>query len=240
VGLSPTGAADPFALRRACIGILRTLLDNGVAEARYARLTPAELVGVAYDAFEGKKLDLSRDDTLGKVELFMAERLRGLLVSATSNVVADAVMDGHNHVGGERRSPTQFPVYTLMKARALQQIVDEKQPWLEKARTVGKRLSGISKDAAPVLHPRETFTKPDDSAIVDVVQQVDSATRQLTDESIVRSALAKTEELAKRIDDIFLRTLVNDPKDPITPKRLELLSYGAQCMLRIADFSRLG
>jgi glycyl-tRNA synthetase beta chain len=241
VGLSPTGAADPFALRRACIGILRTLLDIGVAQARYARLTPAELVGVAFDAYEGgKKLDLSREDTIGKVELFVAERLRGLLASATSNVVADAVMDGHNHVGGARRSATQYPVYTLMKARALQQIVDEKQPWLEKARTVGKRLSGISKDAAPVLHPRATFSKPDDSAIVDVVQQVDAATKQLTEESIVRSALAKTEELAKRIDDIFLRTLVNDPNDPITPKRLELLSYGAQCMLRIADFSRLG
>ena len=29
VGLAPTGAADPFALRRACIGALRTILDRG-------------------------------------------------------------------------------------------------------------------------------------------------------------------------------------------------------------------
>jgi glycyl-tRNA synthetase beta chain len=239
VGLSPTGAADPFALRRACIGILRILLDKGIAQSRYARITPAELVGVAYDGFEGKKLELSRDDTIGKVELFIAERLRGLIASATSNPVAEAVMAGHNQVGSKLRSPTQYPVYTMMKARALEQVVAEKQPWLEKARTVGKRLSGISKDAAPVLHPRETFTRPDDSAIVDVVQQVDAATKELVDETIVRRALQKTEELAQKIDDIFLRTLVNDPGDPVTPKRLELLSYGAQCMLRIADFTRL-
>ena len=46
--------------------------------------------------------------------------------------------------------------------------------------------------------------------------------------------------LAQKIDDIFVRTLVNDPADALTPKRLELLSYGAQCMLRIADFTKLG
>ena len=118
-------------------------------------------------------------------------------------------------------------------------MVDEKQPWLEKARTVGKRLSGISKDAAPVLHAPDTFKKDDDAAIVDVVRKADERTRSLTDEPSVRVAMAGTEELAARIDEIFLRTLVNDPADPLTPRRLELLSYGAQCMLRIADFSRL-
>ena len=53
------------------------------------------------------------------------------------------------------------------------------------------------------------------------------------------AALSQTEDLAARLDDIFTRTLVNDPNDPRTPKRLELLSYGAQCMLRIGDFSKL-
>jgi hypothetical protein len=33
---------------------------------------------------------------------------------------------------------------------------------------------------------------------------------------------------------------VNDPADPKTKERLEVLSYGARSMLRIADFSRLG
>jgi glycyl-tRNA synthetase beta chain len=41
------------------------------------------------------------------------------------------------------------------------------------------------------------------------------------------------------VDAIFVSTLVNDPADAKTPARLELLSYGAQCMLRLADFSRL-
>ena len=54
------------------------------------------------------------------------------------------------------------------------------------------------------------------------------------------AALGSAIELAQKIDAIFLSTLVNDPADPLTPKRLELLSYGADCMLRLADFARLG
>ncbi len=240
VGLAPTGAADPYALRRACISTLRTLLDRGAADPRYARLSFEDLVRAAYPLFEGKKLDLSLDLAFAKIEEFATERLRGLIAADTSAAVAEAVLAGHNHVDGARASAIAFPVYTYLKARALQAAVDEKQPWLEKARIVGKRLSGISKDQKPVLHAPGTFTKEDDAAIVLVVQKADESTKSLTDEQTVRSALARTEELAARIDEIFLRTLVNDPADPLTSRRLELLSYGAQCMLRIADFSRLG
>jgi glycyl-tRNA synthetase beta subunit len=90
-----------------------------------------------------------------------------------------------------------------------------------------------------VLHAKEVFEKADDSAIVDVVARVDASTRDLVSEKAVTSALREAEDLAQRLDDIFTRTLVNDPADPRTKSRLELLSYGASCMLRIADFSKL-
>jgi glycyl-tRNA synthetase beta chain len=131
-------------------------------------------------------------------------------------------------------------VYTALKARALALAVQENAAWLEKARTVAKRLSGISKESPARFHVKEDFTKADDAVIHDVVRHVHDATRALVTEDAVRAALREAEELAKKIDDVFLRTLVNDPADPLTPKRLELLSYGAECMLRIADFARLG
>jgi glycyl-tRNA synthetase beta chain len=241
VGLAPTGAADPFALRRACIGILRTLLDKG---GRYGKLTVTEMLGAAYDGYEGaaKPLEVPKMETVAKVEGFTAERFRGLLASETSSAVADAVMGGHNQVEHDHRSATEYPVYTRLKARVLQAALNE-QPaasGLEKARTVAKRLSGISKEHAPRFHVREDFTKQDDAAIHAVVHQVHEATRALTTEAAVSAALASAIDLAQKIDAIFLSTLVNDPADPLTPKRLELLSYGADCMLRLADFARLG
>ncbi len=246
IGLAPTGAADPYALRRACIGILRTLLGKTGA---YATLTISEMLGAAYDGYAdaadtsgGKRLEIDKMGTVSKVEAFTAERLRGLLASETSNAVADAVMAGHNQVGHDHRSPTEYPVYTRLKALALQAAVGDvaPNPGLEKAKTVAKRLSGISKEHTPHFHVREDFSKAEDAVIHDVVRQVHEATRSLTSEAAVSAALGSAIDLAEKIDGIFLRTLVNDPADPLTPKRLELLSYGADCMLRLADFARLG
>jgi len=236
VGLEPSGAADPYALRRACIAVLRTLLEKGATDARYAKLDLLELLDEARD---GYTLALEKDapGTLTALSVFATERLRGLIATATSSAVADAVV--LDAAPTSTSALVRHPVYALARARALHAVVKEAQPWLGQARTVAKRLSGISKQSPPVLHPVSAFEKPDDATIVKVVEDVDRLTRELHDEASVRKALAATEELAQRVDAIFVSTLVNDPADSRTPARLELLSYGAQCMLRLADFSRL-
>lgn len=239
VGLSPTGAADPYALRRACIAILRTLIEHGARSRAWATLRFDELVGHAYDLFSGKRLDLSRGDTVAKVSEFAAERLRGVVALATSQAVADAVLAGHADIGGQTAAPVLYPTYAVVKARALEPLVSGRAAWLEKAKVVAKRLSGISKEAKPVLHPEAAFDSASSKTIAKVVVDVDRVTHDLTSEDAVRAALKEAEQLAVRVDDIFNTTLVNDPNDAATPKRLETLSYGARCMLRIADFSRL-
>ncbi|WP_198104241.1 hypothetical protein, partial [Clostridioides difficile] len=90
--------------------------------------------------------------------------------------------------------------------------------------------------AKPLLHAREAFSnaKKDDASIVKPVEDADAKTRDLGDVAKVRAALEYTGELATRLDAIFVASLINDPDDADTPKRLELLSYGAGCMLRIA------
>jgi len=225
VGLSPTGAADPFALRRACIAVLRTLIERNDDT-----LELPDLFTWAYEGFKDKKLELSEKDCVAKLREFTQERLRGLIANATSNVVADAVTAGGS---------LDRPARVMARARAVESAVKDGKEWLAKARTVAKRLSGISKEQKPVLHDKSEFEKPDDAAIVDVVAKVDASTKDLRNEAQVTAALKEAEDLAQRLDDIFTRTLVNDPNDARTPKRLELLSYGAQCMLRIGDFSKL-
>ena len=231
VGLAPTGAADPFALRRACIGALRTLLDRGYA------LPFSELVSLAYEGLAGKKLDLSQVETVAKIEEFATERLRGLVASATSNQVADAVLEG------TAEAALKNVVAILGRARALQAVVDAKEPWLEKARTVAKRLSGISREAQPVLHPAAEFAasaKKDDVVLQKLVHDLDATAVGLTTEQAMRAALMAMSQVATELDRIFVETLVNDPNDALTKIRLETLAHGAQSMLRIADFSKLG
>jgi glycyl-tRNA synthetase beta chain len=241
VGLEPTGAADPFALRRACIAVLRTLLDKGIGDPRYAKLDLTELSSAAYDRYDGKLPagSLTRADVVDKLAAFSHERLRGLLASATSGAVADAVLSSACVLEGSEAPVASHPVYALAKARALHAVVSEGQSWLEKAKTVAKRLAGISKEARPVLHGAAVFTKDSDANIVRLVAEVDAMTGALFDEPSIRRALSGAEKLAEDVDQVFVTTLVNDPADPKTKERLEVLSHGARCMLRIADFTRL-
>ncbi len=246
VGLSPTGAADPFALRRACIATLRTLMEHGGASPKWAELS---FVGLAKDAYEGlasggKKLDLDADATAAKIAEFGAERLRGLLAGISSGPVADAILGSYAFVGDAKHPVVAYPAYAAWKARALQKAVDGKEAWIGNARTVTKRLAGISKAAEPRFHGMGTLgATPADAAknglIVKLVETVDAATKDLAGASKVETAIRSMREVAEGLEKVFTEMLVNDPADPLTPKRLELLSYGAACMLRIADFSRL-
>ena len=94
IGLVPTGAADPYALRRACLGVLRTMLDRGFD------LRLSDAFRAAYDGFR-VPLDLSRDDLVTKLGDFFADRMKGLLgdklptdaVQACLAVAADRPLD---------------------------------------------------------------------------------------------------------------------------------------------------
>lgn len=251
VGLSPTGAADPFALRRACLGILRTLMEkgqsgeSGQASASFGRVDWRNWLGAAYDGFAGTKLDLTREETVAKVELFAAERLRGVLAGDSSISVADAVLTGVTRAPGtgDAGAPVlAYPAIAGWKARELAKVVDAGA--LGTARTVAKRLRGIAGQARPVFHDvaagGTAGGDADDAAIAKLVQQIDAETRELTSPEKIAAALHAFGQVADTLEQIFLRKLINDPKDPATPQRLELLSYGADCMLRLGDFSRLG
>jgi glycyl-tRNA synthetase beta chain len=236
VGLEPTGSADPFALRRNVIAALRTVMEN---PALYT-LDLVALFGVAYDALAegltaaGKKLDLSREETVKKLETFAQDRLRGLLAAHGGNGVADAVLAARTGT-----SVVAHPVGALARAKAIGAAVARKDPWLEKARTVAKRLAGISKDAKPALAEASAFTKETDATIVALVHDLDGATASLASAAELEAAVAKMEPFAKTLDEIFVGTLVNDPADDKTPARLALLSYGAGCMLRLGDFAKI-
>lgn len=82
VGLTPTGAADPYGLRRACLGVLRTMQDRGFS----LRLDDA--FSATYDGYANVKLDLGKQELATKLGEFFTERLRGLL---SEKLPADAV-----------------------------------------------------------------------------------------------------------------------------------------------------
>lgn len=91
IGLAPTGTADPFALRRAVLGLLRTMLDRGFD------LSLTTLIALAHRELEDKRLDLSLPELTSKLLEFSAERLRGLLSDKwPADAVRAAIAAGHD------------------------------------------------------------------------------------------------------------------------------------------------
>ncbi len=145
-------------------------------------------------------------------------------------------------IAGSGPAALRSAVAVLARARALQAVVDAKEPWLDKAKTVAKRLSGISREAQPVLHEAGDFRlskKADDAVIQRLVEDLHAIASGLVSERATRAALLAMGPLAMELDRIFVETLVNDAADPLTPIRLETLAHGALSMLQIADFSKL-
>jgi glycyl-tRNA synthetase beta chain len=236
VGLAPTGAADPYALRRACIAMLRTLIEGTATHPFFATLALSKLFELSYKSYDtaSVKRDLDLGALQTKLLAFAEERLRGLLANATSNAVADATL-------AEQGKNVDYPAHAMVRAKVLAEAVTGEAAWLDKAKLVSKRLMGISKQAQPIMHSAAAFegSPKNDKAIVELVVGVAHATDELNTEAQVRAALAFAETMATGLDAVFESTLVNDPDDTFTGKRLEVLSYGAMCLRKIADFSRL-
>ncbi len=236
VGLEPTGTTDPYALRRAAIATLRTLLDASAQNESYANLDLNALIAAAYMGFEGVKLDKDELATSAALSAFLKERLRGLVANETSARASDAIF----HERANASSLIASPAVTLRRARVLSDAIAQDSAWLVKARTVAKRLAGISKASAPVHHAGNVFSLPSDAQIALVADALGKATAELRTAAQMHEALNVAARAAETLDTVFEGTLVNDPDDARTPQRLELLSFGASCMDRIADFSRLG
>jgi glycyl-tRNA synthetase beta chain len=128
IGLSPTGAADPYALRRACLGVIRILLDRGWG------LSLREALGAAREGLESRKLELGAEEVISKLGEFFRERLRGVLSEKSPVDVVDACLaSGHDR-----------PTDTRDRVRALA-VLDPAVR--SKAGEVFKRATNIAKEA---------------------------------------------------------------------------------------------
>jgi glycyl-tRNA synthetase beta chain len=138
VGLSPTGAADPFALRRASLGVLRTIV------AHKYDLSMTAAIEQAYAGLAGVKLDLALPELAPKLGEFVRERLRGLLAGDLPADVVDACL------AAESDRPTDV----LGRVRALAALAGDVRA---RAGEVFKRATNIAREApsGPPSPPKE-------------------------------------------------------------------------------------
>jgi glycyl-tRNA synthetase beta chain len=213
IGEKPTGSGDPYALRRAALGVIRTVLENRLSSFDIAGLTfdVPDLYGFILERLrvklksEGKRFDIL-DAALAFVAegnlLFVMERADALTKFITTE-------NGANLLSGYRRAANILKIeeakdgpHTGTPNRAL---------YIEKA----------EKDLAEAL---------------DLL--VRTAVREIA-ERRYGEAMRCMSDLRKFVDAFFDQVTVNDPVPQIRLNRLQLLAQLRDTMDQIADFSKI-
>jgi len=217
--MKPTGSKDPFALRRAALGILELLNANAIR---------ARLFGVVNYTVGLRKM---HDQTIAdEVLQFLIDRLK---VQQREGGVRHDLVDAVISLGRE-----DDLVRLLDRVRALQAFMatDDGANLLvgyKRAanilRQAGER-TGVAQKQAPT---------PIDEALEKAIDPVQTAAVRAIENEEFIDAMTALAGLRSPIDAFFEGVMVNDKKAEVRNYRLDLLQRFAETVHRVADFSKI-
>ncbi|AXA41496.1 glycine--tRNA ligase subunit beta [Rhizobium leguminosarum] len=206
----PTGSKDPFALRRAALGVVRILLERKIRLPLLATTRDGDLLSFFHDRLKVYLRDQgARHDLIDAVLtsdaddlLMVARRVEALTAFITSE-------DGKNLLAGTKRA-TQLLAAEEKKGTVIADGVSEALLKLDAEKELFAAISSASKDASDAV-AREDF----------------------------RSAMEALSKLRGPVDRFFEDVLVNDEDAAIRANRLALLRLIREATGTVADFSKI-
>ncbi len=226
VGLLPTGASDPYALRRQSIGILQILSDRGW------HLPLTDMIDKSLNLFEGA-VAVNLSEARKQIYDFFVNRISFILSEQdfSKDVIAAVVSVGADDVIDVRR-----------RVAALENL--KGQPGFEPLAIAFKRVVNIIKKAdkselkAISLRPEE-LTDPSEKELYNAFETAKVSVVRHIQDGDLDVALAKIADLRPQVDAFFDGVLVMDPDPRIRRNRLALLNTIAGLFETVADFSKI-
>lgn len=224
IGQTPKGDRDPFALRRAAIGLLRILVEGGYS------LDLEELVQLSLNCFGGI-LVVPAEQVRTDVVDFLLGRFRtwyqeqGIAVDAIQAVLA--------------RRPTN-PVDFDQRVKAV--TVFRQLPPAEALAAANKRVSNILakvEQELPTDVDAALLQEEQEIALAQAIQQAHTATKEALAQGDYTQALTALAGLQEPVDAFFDHVLVNADDEAVRRNRLALLQNLRELFLQIADISVL-
>jgi len=221
IGLIPTGAGDPFALRRQALGIIRILLDKEYS------LSLGEVIDKNLTLLQ-EKLTISSEQTKEAVLDFLRSRFQNFLISEDYPFdVVEAVMSAHFDDLVECRS--RIEALAHLKTR---------EEFLALA-TSFKRVTHITKGFQGGEINASLLQDPSEKALFERYLQVKKEVEKNIEEKAYERALMEMMKLKGPIDDLFDSVLIMDGVKEKRENRLALLGNIGALFFRIGDFSTL-
>ena len=231
IGQKPTGTKDPYGLRRSALGVLRILIETGIA------LDLRELIRSALDSVAA---DLARlggkppaDGLADEIYDYMMERLRAWYLEAGGSITTemfDAVLDTRP------ASPLDFD----NRLRALAGFLQ--LPDAAGLTAANKRIANILRKAGEQPSPRVDpglLTDPHERQLATEVEALRVDVERLVTARRYADALARLASLRGSVDAFFDHVLVMADDVGVRANRLALLAALSRLFLHMANLSRL-
>jgi glycyl-tRNA synthetase beta chain len=221
VGLSPTGTADPYGLRRHALAVIRILRRQEL------HLDLPETVALALDLLKDK-ISRTMEETALEVLDFFQTRLQHLLLAEGLDheaIIAVLAAGGRDLVDA------------VDKARALEEV--RRSPDFPALATAFKRVINIARGAEPGEVIPLLFEHPEENLLFESAELMElevSRTLESRDYPGVCRALAR---LKPPVDAFFDKVLVMAEDERLRRNRLALLARISQTFLKMADFSKI-
>ncbi len=220
VGLIPTGAADPYALRRATIGIISIILDRGY------RLSLQALIDQSLDLLATK---LARPQE--QVAADVLEFFRGRFVNLLANdFAADAV---------DAAVSTGFNDLVDVKARISALAEFKSHPDFEPLAGAFKRVGNIIKEGNDAPVNPALFQDPAETCLYEAFLSAKNTVDARITSGEWLDALTEIATLRGPVDTFFEKVMVMAEDRGVRENRLALLTGIARMFEKIADFSKI-
>jgi glycyl-tRNA synthetase beta chain len=223
IGEIPTGDKDPFALRRASLGVLRIMIEN------FIDIDLRKLLGQAADLY---KLDKAEADAVAQLVFdYMLERLlayygeRGYTSQQINSVL--------------QRKPTR-PVD--FDARLAAVAAFAQLPEAESLAAANKRIRNILRKSGEDISPdidTELLSLDAELALHEQIETLSREVEPMFKRGDYTNALTRLAALRPEVDSFFDDVMVMDEDEGLRKNRLALLDRLATLFLRTADLSLL-
>ncbi|HMA98886.1 MAG TPA: glycine--tRNA ligase subunit beta, partial [Wenzhouxiangella sp.] len=211
-GQKPKGGKDPFALRRAALGIVRILEASGVS------VPIREMLNKTAEAFEsitGDRLPISKD-LIDEVDIFITERLKshateaGLETNTVSAVAANSDI-----------AVAEF----MSRCRAVQAFADD--PQAESLIAANKRIANLlrqaDQQAAGPVTVRD-LVEPAEKELAEALVSTTDTLGEVLAHKDYAAALSQLARLKAPVDRFFDEVMVMVDDQDLRSNRLSLLS----------------
>lgn len=222
VDQAPTGSSDPFALRRAALGII-AILQSGLG------VSLERAIDDALSIYQESGLDFDRERTRAEILDFFITRCRvmlhdqGMPLDAIDAVLAVGVVE---------------PVVIIDRVEALQHARSASPDTFDDLATAYGRANNLRDAEAGTDFDAALFTEPE-KELADAIAKASTEVEEYLADGLYEPALDSLAALRVPIDDFFESTMVMDEDARIRENRMKLLNRFVGVFANVADFGSM-